>query len=363
MQAADNSYHFVTFIIFIIIQKKGACKRMKALFLGGTGTISSACTALAQRQGWEITLLNRGNRPAPAGMEQLTADCTDPDAMKAALGDRTFDVVADFIAFRPLDVQRDIELFRDRCSQYIFISSASAYQKPLSDYLITESTPLSNPYWQYSRDKIACEEVLMEAYRSFGFPVTIVRPSHTYCERSIPMGVHGDGGSWQIIRRMREGKPVIVHGDGSSLWTFTFNTDFAKGFCGLMGNPHALGQAVHITSDESLTWDQAYEIVGHALGVKPNLVHISSDFLSACRPDLLGPLLGDKARSVVFDNSKLKRLVPGFHAEIRYDQGVRICLSYIEAHPELQTEDPKFDAWCDRVIAAYFSTLRTLDQN
>lgn len=333
---------------------------MKALFLGGTGTISSACTALAQKQGWEVTLLNRGNRPAPEGMKQIIADCGDIDALKAALDGKYFDVVADFIAFRPLDVQRDIELFRDKCAQYILISSASVYQKPVSDYLITESTPLSNPYWQYSRDKIACEETAMEAYRSFGFPVTIVRPSHTYCERAIPMGVHGDGGSWQIVRRMREGKPIIVQGDGSSLWTFTFNTDLAKGFCGLMGNPHAIGQAVHITSDESVTWDQAYESIGRALGVKPNLVHIATDFLVACDPSLMGPLLGDKSRSVVFDNSKIKRLVPGFCATVRYDQGVRICVDYIDSHPECQTEDPQFDEWCDRVIAAYFSGLQAM---
>lgn len=333
---------------------------MKALFLGGTGTISSACTALAQKQGWEVTLLNRGNRPAPEGMKQIIADCGDVDALKAALDGKYFDVVADFIAFRPLDVQRDIELFCDKCAQYILISSASVYQKPVSDYLITESTPLCNPYWQYSRDKIACEEVAMEAYRSFGFPVTIVRPSHTYCERAIPMGVHGDGGSWQLVRRMREGKPIIVQGDGSSLWTFTFNTDLAKGFCGLMGNPHAIGQAVHITSDESVTWDQAYESIGRALGVKPNLVHIATDFLVACDPSLMGPLLGDKSRSVVFDNSKIKRLVPDFCATVRYDQGVRICLDYIDKHPECQTEDPQFDAWSDRVIAAYFSGLQAV---
>ena len=333
---------------------------MKALFFGGTGTISSACTALAQKQGWEVTLLNRGNRPAPEGMKQIIADCGDVDALKAALDGKYFDVVADFIAFRPLDVQRDIELFRDKCAQYILISSAYVYQKPVSDYLITERTSLCNPYWQYSRDKIACEEVAMEAYRSFGFPVTIVRPSHTYCERAIPMGVHGDGGSWQLVRRMREGKPIIVQGDGSSLWTFTFNTDLAKGFCGLMGNPHAIGQAVHITSDESVTWDQAYESIGRALGVKPNLVHIATDFLVACDPSLMGPLLGDKSRSVVFDNSKIKRLVPDFCATVRYDQGVRICLDYIDKHPECQTEDPQFDAWSDRVIAAYFSGLQAV---
>lgn len=331
---------------------------MKVLFLGGTGTISSACAALAQELGWQVALMNRGSRPAPEGMELIQADCSDPDAMKAALEGREFDVVADFIAFTPLHIQRDLELFRGRCGQYIFISSASAYQKPASHYKITESTPLCNPYWQYSRDKIACEEMLMEAYRGFGFPVTIVRPSHTYCERSIPVALHGKNGSWQVIRRMQEGKPVIVHGDGLSLWTFTFHTDFAKAFCGLMGNPHALGEAVHITSDETLTWNQAYEIIGRTIGVKPNLVHISSDFLAAFNPELLGSLLGDKANSVVFDNSKIKRLVPGFCAQVRYDQGVARCWEYLQAHRELQKEDPSFDAWCDRVIAAHFAGLR-----
>ena len=340
----------------------GARKRMKALFLGGTGTISSACVRLALEQGWEITLLNRGNRPAPEGVEQIRADAKNMDEVKAALGDRTFDVVAEFIGFQPLDVQRDIELFRGKCGQYIYISSASAYQKPVANLPITESTPLCNPYWQYSRDKIACEEILMEAYRSFGFPVTIVRPSHTYCERAIPMGVDGSRGSWQIIRRMQQGKPIIVQGDGTSLWTFTFNTDLAKGFCGLMGNPHALGQAVHITSDESVTWNQAYESIGRALGVKPNLVHIATDYLVACDPSLLGPLMGDKSHSVVFDNSKIKQLVPGFCATIRYDQGVDICLKYIAQHPELQVEDPEFDAWCDRVIAGYFSGLKNMEK-
>ena len=335
---------------------------MKILFIGGTGTISSAISALLAAQGHELYLLNRGNRPdrLPQGARALQADIHDEAAVAAALQGREWDVVADFIAFTPADVERDYRLFHGRTRQYVFISSASAYHKPVPDYRISESTSLANPYWEYSRQKIACEEYLMRQYRAGGFPVTIVRPSHTYCERAIPMGVHGDGGSWQLVRRMQAGKPIIVQGDGSSLWTFTFNTDLAKGFCGLMGNPHAIGQAVHITSDESVTWDQAYESIGRALGVKPNLVHIATDFLVACDPGLMGPLLGDKSRSVVFDNSKIKRLVPGFCATVRYDQGVRICLDYIAQHPELQTEDPAFDAWCDRVIAAYFSGLQSL---
>ena len=332
---------------------------MKALFIGGTGTISTACVKLAASQGWEITCMNRGRRKdeMPAGVEWLQVDCSDCDAMKKALEGRYFDVVAEFIGFTPLQVQRDVELFREKCGQYIFISSASVYQKPPAHFVITESTPQRNPYWPYAQNKIACEEVLNRAYREFGFPITIVRPSHTYCERSIPMGVEGKKGSWQILRRMQEGKPVIVHGDGTSLWTFTWSGDLAKAFCGLMGNPHAIGETVHITSDETLTWNQAYEIVGRALGVRPNLVHIPTEYLAAWDPELFCGLMGDKSHSVVFDNSKIKRLVPGFTAEIRYDQGVRRCVEYMREHPEVFLEEPQFDDWCDKVIAAYFSGL------
>lgn len=332
---------------------------MKALFLGGTGTISSACVQLAVKQGWSVTLMNRGNHmdEIPENVELIKIDCNDSEAVRQAVKGKYYDVIADFIAFTPLQAGRDLELFRDRCGQYIFISSASAYQKPMNHYLIREDTPLKNPYWKYSRDKIECEELLMEAYRREGFPVTIIRPSHTYGPKSIPVPIHGAKGSWQVIRRMMEGKPVIIHGDGLSLWTFTFNEDFAKGFCGLMGNPKAIGEAVHITSDESLTWNAACQAIGQAIGVTPNIVHISSDFLSAFNPDLLGSLLGDKANSVVFDNSKIKRLVPGFCASVRFDEGVRRCAAYIQAHPDCQTEDPDFDHWCDRVISAYFSGL------
>ena len=266
----------------------------------------------------------------------------------------TFDCVGEFIGFVPEQVQRDFRLFSGRTKQYIYISSASAYQKPLSDYRITESTPLSNPHWQYSRDKTACEEYLMQQYRENGFPVTIVRPSHTYDERSVPLGVHGDNGSWQVLRRMLDGKPVIIHGDGSSLWTITHSSDFAKGYVGLIGNIHAIGQAFHITSDESVTWDQIYSIIADALGVRLNARHISSEFLHAIGPyDFEGTLTGDKANTVVFDNSKLKRAVPGFTASVRADQGIRNTVGYVLAHPECQREDPDFDSWCDRVIAAY----------
>lgn len=328
---------------------------MKALFIGGTGTISSAITRQLAEQGHELYLLNRGNRESelPEGVRSLQADINDEETVAKLIADLSFDVVADFIAFVPSHLERDYRLFKDKTKQFIFISSASAYQKPLSDYRITESTPLANPYWEYSRNKIACEEYLMKQYREQGFPITIVRPSHTYSERSIPLGVHGRQGSWQVAKRMLENKPVIIHGDGTSLWTMTHSNDFAKGFVGLMDNLHAIGEAVGITSDESLTWNQIYECIAAALGVKLNAVHVPSSFLAACSDlDFTGGLIGDKANSVVFDNAKLKRLVPGFVATTRFDQGIKSTIEHILANPELQKEDAEFDAWCDRVARA-----------
>ncbi len=248
---------------------------------------------------------------------------------------------------------RDWRLFRDRTDQYIFISSASAYQKPLSSPVITESTPLANPFWEYSRNKIACEETLIGKYRSEGFPVTIVRPSHTYGDGSVPVAVQGRNGSFSVIDRIRRGKKVIVHGDGTSLWTLTHNTDFAKAFLGLMGNAHAIGEAYHITSDERLTWNQIYGIIGAALDAKPDIVHIPSDALALLHEPFYGALLGDKAHSAIFDNTKIKRAVPGFNAAVRFDEGVRRALAYILSHGECQQEDREFDAWCDRVTEAY----------
>lgn len=326
---------------------------MKALFIGGTGTISSAITRQLLSQGCELYLLNRGTRndALPAGANIIQADINDEDHVAKLIEELAFDVVADFIAFEPAQLERDYRLFKDKTKQFMFISSASAYQTPLSDYIITEGTPLSNPYWEYSRNKIACEDYLMKQYRENGFPITIVRPSHTYDERSIPLGVHGSKGSWQVAKRMLENKPVIIHGDGTSLWTMTHNRDFAKGFIGLMGNIHAIGESIHITSDESVTWNQIYEIIADALGVKLNAVHVSSEFLDACsKEDYRGGLLGDKANSVVFNNAKLKRLVPEFVATIRLDQGIKETVEYILAHPEHQVEDPEFDLWCDRVV-------------
>ena len=335
---------------------------LKVLCIGGTGTISSAISALAAEKGFELYLLNRGNRTGfvPDGARVITADINDEEKVRKCLEGLTFDVVADFIAFDTGHVERDYRLFKDRTRQYIFISSASAYQKPLSSPFITESTSLANPYWEYSRNKIACEEYLIRKYREDGFPVTIVRPSHTYGNTSIPTALHGNKGSFSVIERIRKGKKVIVHGDGSSLWTVTYNKDFAKAFIGLMGNPHALGEAYHITSDESLTWNQIYETIGAALGVKTRIVHIPSDVLGLLNPVFTGGLTGDKANTVIFDNTKIKRTVPGFVAETRFDQGVRYALEYIYSHPECQIQDPEFDAWCDRVIEIYEESITRL---
>ena len=266
----------------------------------------------------------------------------------------SFDTVCEFIGFTVEDVERDYRLFKDKTKQYIFTSSASAYHKPAASYIITEGTTLANPYWQYSRNKIACEEFLMEKYRTEGFPVTIVRPSHTYDERSIPVGVHGKNGSWQVVKRMMEGKKVIIQGDGTSLWTLTFNSDFAIGYTGLMGNRHAIGEAFQITGDEALSWNQIHQTIADALGVKLDAYCVSAQFLAAVGDkygfDFEGGLIGDKSVSVVFDNSKLKRAVPDMQTKVRFDQGVRIALNYILEHPECQRDDPEFDAWCDKVI-------------
>lgn len=324
---------------------------MKALFIGGTGTISTDVVALAQQRGWEVTLLNRGSKKIPEGIRSIVADINDERAVAKAIEHESYDVVAQFIAYTAADVERDIRLFQNKTGQYIFISSASAYQKPLADYRITESTPLANPYWQYSRNKIEAEEVLMSAYRTSRFPVTIVRPSHTYNGTKPPVCVHGDKGNWQILKRILDGKPVIIPGDGTSLWTLTHSKDFAKGYVGLMANPHAIGNAFHITTDESMTWNQIYQTIAEALGKPLNALHVASDFLAAHGEnyDFRGELLGDKASVVVFDNSKIKRLVPDFICTISMAEGLRQAVHYMLAHPESQTPDWDFDSWCDRI--------------
>lgn len=336
---------------------------MKALFIGGTGTISGAVSAQLLKEGHELWLINRGtrNQALPAGVNMIQADINDEAYVAEQIADLKFDVAADFIAFTPEQLERDYRLFRDRTKQFIYISSASAYQKPLSHFCINEGTPLANPYWEYSRNKIRGEEFLMRMYREHGFPVTIVRPSHTYGERSVPVGVHGKNGSYQVLKRMLEGKPVIIHGDGSALWTMTFNSDFAAGFIGLMGNSHAVGEAVQITGDESMTWNQIYRTIADALGAEWKPYHVSTEFLASVSPgewDLRGSLWGDKSNTVVFDNTKLKRLVPGFCAKVRMEQGIRRAVEYVMGHPECRREDPEFDEWCDRVIAAQEEAAR-----
>lgn len=325
---------------------------MRALFIGGTGTISTDVVALARLRGWEITLLNRGSKAAAEGVHTIIADIHDEEAVAKVIANQSYDVVAQFIAYTAEDVQRDIRLFQGKTKQYIFISSASAYQKPVVDYRITESTPLVNPYWQYSRNKIAAEEVLMAAYREQGFPVTIVRPSHTYDGKKPPVAVHGSNGNWQILQRMLDGKPVIIPGDGTSLWTLTHSADFAKGYVGLMANPHALGNAFHITTDESMTWNQIYETIAEALGKPLNALHVASDFLAehSGNYDFRGELLGDKACTVVFDNSKIKRLVPDFMCCVSMAEGLRQSVDYMLTHPETQTPDLEFDNWCDGIV-------------
>lgn len=325
--------------------------------IGGTGTISSAITRQLAASGHDLWLLNRGHRKneVPANVKQIIADIDDTDEVLRQIGDTQFDAVCEFIGFLPSQVERDIRLFKGRTRQYVYISSASAYNKPAASHYITEGTTLANPYWEYSRNKIACEELLLKTWREEGFPITIVRPSHTYCERAVPVSVHGPKGSWQVLKRMMEGKQVLVNGDGSSLWTVTWNEDFARGFIGLLGTPKAIGEAFQIMSDEQLSWNQIYQCVANALGVAFKPYYVASDFLAATSPkewDFTGNLLGDKSLTVMFDCTKLKRAVPEFQATTRFDEGVRKCVAYILAHPELQVEDPEFDAWCDKVIAA-----------
>jgi nucleoside-diphosphate-sugar epimerase len=327
---------------------------MKILFIGGSGVISRAATQLTRAAGHELWLLNRGLRRPIDGVRTIVADLVNPEAARTALQGHTWDVVVQWIAFTPADIRRDLELFRGRTAQYVFISSASVYQKPLSHYLITEATPRANPYWEYSRLKIACEEELEAAHRNTGFPAVIVRPSHTYGEDQVPLVLNAWAKSWTTVDRMRRGAPVIIPGDGTSLWTITHNTDFAQGIAGLLGNPATIGQAFHITSDEVLTWNQIFQLTAEAAGVaSPDFVHIPSEFLAACVPAVEGTLLGDKAVSVVFDNSKLKRFVPGFQARTSFAAGIRQTIAWFDANPERKVIDEPTNARWDKLTAAY----------
>jgi nucleoside-diphosphate-sugar epimerase len=324
---------------------------MRVLFIGGTGKISSACSQLAVDRGIELYLLNRGQttRPIPSNLHILNGDIRSLSSARNALGDLTFDAVVNWIAFTPEHIKTDLELLRGRTKQYIFISSASAYQKPLSGLPITESTLLANPFWEYSRNKIACEEMLVREYREAGFPFTIVRPSHTYDRTMLPFN-----GGYTAIARMRAGKPVVVHGDGTSLWVLTHHRDFAKGFVPLLGNNHAIGEAIHITSDELLSWNQIYQICGEAAGVpNPKLVHVPSAVIATYDPAWGAGLVGDKAHSVIFDNSKLKRLVPDFAASIPYARGAEEVMAWFDEDPARQIVDEKMDQTMDAILADY----------
>ncbi|MES1171857.1 MAG: NAD-dependent epimerase/dehydratase family protein [Bacteroidota bacterium] len=321
---------------------------MKVLFIGGTGIISSACSRLAVERGIELYHLRRGSigRAVPAAVRVLTGDIRDAASARRALGDRRFDVVVNWIAFTPEHIETDLTLFAGRTAQYVFISSASAYQTPPLNLPVTESTPLDNPFWEYSRQKIACEERLLRAYRQDKFPFTVVRPSHTYDETLLPC--HG---GYTVIDRMRRGKKVIVHGDGTSLWTLTHHRDFATGLIGLLGHARAIGEAVQITSDEWLTWDQIHHLLARAAGTRADIVHLPSEVIARVDPEWGAGLLGDKAHSMIFDNTKIKRLVPDYAAAIPFSRGAEEILAYHDADPARRIVDPALDATMDRLVA------------
>jgi len=329
----------------------GRVSALRVLFLGGSGVISSACSALAVRRGIDLHVLNRGQtatRPLPPEVRALHADVRDPASIRSALGGQEFDAVVDWLAFTPRHVRTALDLFRGRTGQYVFISSASAYQTPPARLPIVESTPLRNPFWQYSRDKIACEDLLVAAYRDEGFPVTIVRPSHTYDRTKVPLS-----GGWTALDRMRRGKEIVVHGDGTSLWTLTHHEDFARGFVPLLGHPRTLGEAFHITSDDAPTWDQIAAALAAAAGVRARIVHVPSDVIAAADPEWGAGLLGDKAHSMVFDNSKLRRVVPDYVARIPFEQGAREIVAWHDGDPARRQVDPRLDALMDRLVEAH----------
>lgn len=328
---------------------------MKVLFIGGTGTISTAVSKLALERGIELYLLNRGKRTEfePEGAKILHGDIRNEAEIQALLAEHHFDSVVNWISFVPEHVEADIRLFAGKTDQYIFISSASAYEKPPASFIITEKTPLVNPYWEYSRNKIACEELLLNEHKKNGFPVTIVRPSHTYGVTTMPLIFNSRKIEWSIIERMRRGKKIVIPGDGTSLWVLTHNSDFAKAFAGLLGNPKAIGEDYHITSDEALTWDKIIQLTGRAAGYEPEIVHLSTDFLTACLPDFHSELVGDKIHSVFFDNSKIKALVPEYKATTPYEEGIKLTIQWYLNHPEKLGFDEEWDRVCDELIAAH----------
>lgn len=333
---------------------------LKVLFIGGTGNISSEVSRLALKKGMELYLLNRNNREefTPERARLIQGDIRNEEESHELLKNYSFDVVVDWIAFTPEHIRTDLRLFKGKTGQFVFISSASAYQKPLDHFLITEKTPLVNPYWDYSRNKIACEELLFEEYHQNGFPVTIVRPSHTYGVTSMPCIYNSRKSTWSIVERMKRGKRIVLPGDGTSLWVVTHNTDFAKAFTGLLGHPKAIGEAFHITSDEVLSWNQLTLSLGEAAGVTPELYHVSTDFLTACLPHRQSELVGDKINSVCFDNAKVKGLVPDFTCTTPFAEGIKQSIAWYREHPELLWLDEEWDRECDRLIAAHEAGIR-----
>jgi nucleoside-diphosphate-sugar epimerase len=323
---------------------------MKVLFMGGTGNISSACVEFALARGYDVSVFNRGNRPLTFGhpVRAIIGDRNDLARLREVAAAERYDVVADFVGFTPDQIESDIDAFSGRIGQYVYISSASAYQKPPNHYVITESTPLVNPFWLYARNKIACEDRLMRAHREQGFPITIVRPTYTYGPTWVPSAIGGQ--DYMVVNRMRQGKPIISHGDGTSLWVMTFHTDFALGFVGLFGNARAIGEAFHITSDEVLTWDQIYTAIGRAAGVEPVLVHLASETIARLYPDVGAGLLGDKAHSVVFDNAKIKRVVPEFRATVSFAEGMARAIAWLDADPAHRRANPEADRMLDRLV-------------
>ncbi|MFG2196662.1 NAD-dependent epimerase/dehydratase family protein [Streptomyces sp. NPDC048639] len=324
---------------------------LKVLFIGGTGVISAACAQRAAESGADVHLLNRNStshRKTPSGARMLTADVRDAESMRAAVRGHDFDVVVNFLNFTTAHVQADIDLFSGRTGQYVFISSAAVYRTPPGRLPIVESTPLRNPHSAYARNKILCEDLLIRAYREWEFPVTVVRPSHTYDHTAVPF----DGG-WTVVDRMRRGQEILVHGDGTSLWTLTHHTDFANGFAGLLGNRAALGEAFHITGHEVLTWNQIYGAMAEAAGVEPRLVHLPSDAIAAADRRWGEELLGDKAHSKIFDNAKIRGIVPDFVARVPFSQGAREIVSWYDEDPRRQTIDTRINALTDRLIEAY----------
>lgn len=323
---------------------------MKILIIGGTGTISTEITKRLVESGEEVTLLNRGISKQPAGVKTITADMNNEAQVAKLLQNEYFDSILQFILFTPEQAKRDIRLFKNKCKQYIFISSASAYQKPPQVDVITEDVPLINPFWQYSQDKADCEELFLEAFEQDNFPITIVRPSHTYNEKGLPVGIHGKNGSFAIIERILKGKPVVIQDNGETHWTLTHSYDFAKAFCALVGNEKAIGEAFHITTDEHLSWLEIYKIIAKAVGKELIPCFVSTKEVVKSNPDLLGSLVGDKANNAIFDNSKIKSFAPNFKCEISTEEGLTKATEHIMQNKELQVSDPEFDSWCDEIV-------------